>query len=328
MLHILKSPEKLNFFLQQKALLGAFLMLMLILGMGSCKDQAKLVSEKEPVQEEVAPVPIKKVKTYEDINVSRNVRIAEYFEYIDSLVVRYDSIVPYPLSEHLLVRNNPWIIDTLANTDYYRMKARDSFVYDQRQMIALPKGSVLHLPDSTKACHILDDLAHTEIDVNIPEFKLRIYQDSILKDEFTVRVGQDKQRYLKMGDRITDLRTKTGEGTIVRHAKHPDFYNPVNGKPYYVTHRDDGKLTQMPQIPWMETEINGVRNGQMIHPTTNPKTLGKAYSHGCIGTREADAWVIYYYAPLGTKVRIRYDLDTHFEGSVVSVLKDIYGVEK
>ncbi|MGS0527291.1 L,D-transpeptidase [Zobellia nedashkovskayae] len=220
------------------------------------------------------------------------------------------------------------MIDTLANTDYYRMMAKDSFVYDQRQMIALPKGSVLHLPDSTKACRILDNLAHTEIDVNIPEFKLRIYQDSILKDEFTVRVGQDKQRYLKMGERVTDLRTKTGEGMIVRHAKHPDFYNPVNGQQFYTTHRDDGKLTQMPQIPWMETEINGIRNGQMIHPTTNPKSLGKAYSNGCIGTAEGDAWVIYYYAPLGTKVRIRYDLDTHFEGAVVSILKDIYGVEK
>ncbi|CAM4290501.1 L,D-transpeptidase [Zobellia nedashkovskayae] len=328
MLRILKSPEKLNFFQQRKVLLYTVFIAMVFLGIGSCKDQAKLVSEKEPIQEEAALSPIKKPKTYEDINVSRNVRIAEYFKYIDSLVVRYDSVVPYPLSEHLLVRNNPWIIDTLANTDYYRMMARDSFVYDQRQMIALPKGSVLHLPDSTKACRLLDNLAHTEIDVNIPEFKLRIYQDSILKDEFTVRVGQDKQRYLKMGERVTDLRTKTGEGMIVRHAKHPDFYNPVNGQQFYTTHRDDGKLTQMPQIPWMETEINGIRNGQMIHPTTNPKSLGKAYSNGCIGTAEGDAWVIYYYAPLGTKVRIRYDLDTHFEGSVVSVLKDIYGVEK
>ena len=83
----------------------------------------------------------------------------------------------------------------------------------------------------------------------------------------------------------------------------------------------------MPQIPWIETEINGIRNGQMIHPTTNPKSLGKAYSNGCIGTKEADAWVIYYHAPLGTKVKIRYDLETYEEGMVISVLKDIYELQ-
>tara|TARA_R110000868_G_scaffold60723_3_gene185075 strand:+ start:2130 stop:2405 length:276 start_codon:yes stop_codon:yes gene_type:complete len=79
------------------------------------------------------------------------------------------------------------------------------------------------------------------------------------------------------------------------------------------------------KIPWIETQINGVRNGQMIHPTTNPETLEKAYSNGCIGTKEADAWILYYYAPLGTKITIRYDLQTYEEGRVVNVLKDIYG---
>ncbi|WP_236631053.1 MULTISPECIES: L,D-transpeptidase [Zobellia] len=303
---------------------------VLVLCVEGCHNRgsATMATKADIHQGKPMPLPHKKAKTYEDIHISRNIKVAEYFEYLDSLVQRYDSLVPYPLSEHLLVRNNPWIIDTLANTDYYRMMARDSFVYDQRQMIILPEGSVLHLPDSAKACRLLDDFAHTEIDVNIPEFKLRIFQDSVLLHTFPVRVGQNRQRYLKMGDRITDLRTKTGEGSIIRHAKHPDFYNPVNGHQFYVTKRDDGKLTQMPQIPWIETEINGIRNGQMIHPTTNPKSLGKAYSNGCIGTREADAWVIYYYAPLGTRLKIRYDLETYFEGSVISVLKDIYGLEE
>ena len=143
---------------------------------------------------------------------------------------------------------------------------------------------------------------------------------------FPVRVGQFRERYLKFGDRVTDLRTKTGIGSIVKHVKHPDFYNPVDGKRFYVTRRDDGKTTMMPQIPWIETEINNVRNGQMIHPTTNPNTLGKAYSNGCIGVREADAWIVYYYAPLGTKLRIRYDLETYDEGKVIFVLRDIYNL--
>ncbi|MFV1450865.1 L,D-transpeptidase [Maribacter sp. HS] len=254
------------------------------------------------------------------IQISKDIRVGKYYQFIDSVVDKYDSIVPYDLSEHLLVRNNSWIIDTLENTDYYRMMARDSFVYDQKQMIVLPKGSQLTIPDSLSACKLLEAFSNIEIDVNIPEYKLRIFQDSTLLYEFPVRVGQFRELYLKFGDRVTDLRTKTGKGTIVKHVKHPDFYNPVNGKRFYVTRRDDEKTTMVPQIPWIKTEINNVRNGQMIHPTTNPKTLGKADSNGCIGLGEADSWRVYYYAPLGTKLRIRYDLETYDEGMVISVL--------
>ena len=80
----------------------------------------------------------------------------------------------------------------------------------------------------------------------------------------------------------------------------------------------------MPVIPWIETEINGIRNGQMIHPTTNPETLGKAYSNGCIGVSESDAWIIYYHAPLNTALQIRYDLIILDEKGEKRELEDIY----
>lgn len=294
----------------------------------SCNDRNQSVLKKEQAKNlDILQGRTNNFRLPKLVQVSKNIRVENYFEYMDSLVSKYDSMVPYFLSEHLLVRNNPWIIDTLANTDYYRMIARDSFVYDQRKMIVLPEGSVLKIPDSISACRMLEEFANTEIDVNIPEFKLRIFQDSILVHTFPIRVGQDRERYLKFGNRITDLRTKTGTGTIVDHVKHPDFYNPVDGKQFFLTKRDDGKTTIMPQIPWIETEINGVRNGQMIHPTTNPETLGRAYSNGCIGTKEADAWIIYYHAPLGTKIRIRYDLEIYDEGLVISILRNIYSEE-
>jgi L,D-transpeptidase ErfK/SrfK len=243
---------------------------------------------------------------------------------MDSLVNLYDSVVPYPLSEHLLVRANPWIIDTLANTDYYRMMARDSFVYDQRKLLVLRLADSIMIPDSLSAVTILDYFKKTHLDINIPEFTLRVYQDSTLLYTFPVRVGKNTRKYLAMVDKTTDLRTKNGGGEIVRHEKDPDFYNPVNHERFYTTKRDDNKTTLMPQIPWIETEINGIRNGQMIHPTTNPETLGKASSNGCIGTRESDAWIIYYYAPLGTSINIRYDLEiTNLNGDKVK-LKDIY----
>jgi len=258
-------------------------------------------------------------------SVERNVRIGDYFAFMDSLVARYDTLVSYKLSEHILVRANPWIINTLVNTDYYRMMARDSFVYDQKKMIVLKAFESLIVPDSLEASKILKDMESTWIDVNIPEFKLRIYKDSVLLYTFPVRVGQNRKRYLKMGDRVTDLRTIPGEGHIVKHVRNPDFYNPVDGKQFYLTKRDDGKTTLMPQIPWIETEINSLRYGQMIHPTTNPKTLKKAYSNGCIGTKESDAWVIYYHAPIGTPVTIRYDLKTRDSLGKEIVLEDVYG---
>lgn len=266
----------------------------------------------------------KNVITGSWIRITQDINIGQYFDYMDSLVNLYDSVVPYPLSEHLLVRANPWIIDTLANTDYYRMMARDSFVYDQRKLLVLRLADSIMIPDSLSAVTILDYFKKTHLDINIPEFTLRVYQDSTLLYTFPVRVGKNTRKYLAMVDKTTDLRTKNGGGEIVRHEKDPDFYNPVNHERFYTTKRDDNKTTLMPQIPWIETEINGIRNGQMIHPTTNPETLGKASSNGCIGTRESDAWIIYYYAPLGTSINIRYDLEiTNLNGDKVK-LKDIY----
>jgi len=266
-----------------------------------------------------------------DVNsvlIKDNVPIENYFEYLDSIVFKYDSLTPYKLTEHFLVRANPWIIDTLQNTDYYRMKAKDSFVYNQKKMIALPKGNMIQLPDSIQALKLISSFKKTRIDINIPEFKLRIYEDSILLYEFPVRVGQNKKKYLEMSGRVQDLKTKTGEGQIVNHVRNPRYVNPVNNHEYFVTERDDGEVTKLPQIPFVETEINGLRYGQLIHPTTNPITLGKAYSNGCIGTKEVDAWIIYYYAPIGTKIRIRYNLTTVNEKGDTIVLKDIYGIGK
>ncbi|WP_115812831.1 L,D-transpeptidase [Winogradskyella pacifica] len=256
--------------------------------------------------------------------VQKEVLIENYFNYLDSLVHRYQPLTTYGLSEHVLVRANPWIIDTLQNTDYYRMMAKDSFVYNQKKMIALPMGNTIIIPDSSKAKKILNSFDNTRIDINIPEFKLRIYEDSVQLFEFPIRVGRDEMKYLEMSGRIQDLRTKTGKGFIINHVRNPRYVNPVNNHQYFVTKRDDGKVTKLPQIPFIETEINGLRYGQLIHPTTNPRTLGKAYSNGCIGVKEADAWVIYFYAPINTKINIRYDLSVVNEMGDIITLKDIY----
>ena len=256
--------------------------------------------------------------------IEKPVTIENYFQFLDSIVQKYDSLTSYNLNEHLLVRANPWIIENLKNTDYYILKAKDSFVYNQKKMIVFRKGDLIVLPDSIKAHDILQAFKKTYIDINIPEYKLRIIEGSTELYKFPIRVGRSEWKYLKMADRIIDLKTKIGSGYIINQVRNPDYYNPVNGHQYFVTKRDDNKITAMPQIPFIETEINGIRNGQLIHPTTNPITLEKAYSNGCIGTKEADAWVIYYYAPIGTKIRIRYDINVKDSTGKNIVLKDIY----
>jgi lipoprotein-anchoring transpeptidase ErfK/SrfK len=261
----------------------------------------------------LAPLQIKTILlsniSSNKIKVEKDITIENYFQFLDSLVIKYDSITSYKLTEHLLVRANEWIINTLKNTDYYAMKEKDSFVYNQKKMVVLRKGDKLIVPNSKLANKILNTFENTKIDVNIPEFKLRIFENSKELFKFPIRVGRDEKKYLKMAGRVLDLKTKIGEGKIIKYERFPDFYNPVNGRQYYLTKRDDNKVTKLPQIPFIETEINGLRYGQLIHPTTNPNTLGKAYSNGCIGSNEGHAWVIYYYAPINTKITIRYDLE-------------------
>ncbi|MBK6931620.1 MAG: L,D-transpeptidase [Saprospirales bacterium] len=261
-----------------------------------------------------------------EYRVPADIRIKEYFRFLDGIVHHYDSLVPYHLTEHILIRANPWVIDTLENTDYYRRIDRGDFVYDQRKLVVLHQGDTLRIPDSLYAAQLQNQINETWIDINIPAFSLRVVEgasDTIYS--FKVRVGQNKKRYQEAIQRVADLRTQTGAGRIFRINRTPSrFEDPHTGKLLKRTKRDDGRTTRMPMIPWLEPEIGGRRPGQMIHPTTNPETLGKAYSNGCIGCSESDAWRLYYYAPVGTRVVIRYDLQVVSPRGDTITLPDIY----
>lgn len=253
--------------------------------------------------------------------VKKDVAIRVYFKWMDSLIQTHNTKNNYVIDEYIVVRSNPWILDTLAHTDYYYLMENGIFNEDPQSLIALPKGNTLMLPDSLQTQTIRERMANTYIDINIPEYKLRIIENGKEQYKFPIRVGQNSKRYLEMAKREVDIRTKPGIGKIVRVNKNPLFINPKDNKKYFTTKRDDNKITKLPTIPWIEPEINGQRYGQLIHPTTNMATLEKAYSNGCIGLRESDAWFAYYYAPVHTKVVIRYDLhgkddegkDVHFK---------------
>ena len=258
------------------------------------------------------------------IVIKKDVPIRSYFKWMDSLVAKQNLKNNYIINEYLIVHNNKWIIDTLAHTDYYYLMDKGIFNNDSKSLIALKKGQVLVIPDAVKTQQLRAQLQNTQLDLNIPEFRLRIIQDEKEVYSFPVRVGQNGKRYLAMAKGVVDMRTKVGIGTIIRVNKNPTFINPKNNKKYKLTRRDDGKVTQLPIIPWLEPAINGVSHGQLIHPTTNLATLEKAYSNGCVGLRESDAWYVYYYAPLDTKVVFRYDLQAINDKGERIEFDDIY----
>ncbi len=262
-------------------------------------------------------------------DVDQEVPIREYFEFMDALIAHLDTTINYPLNEYLIAHANPWLIDSLVHTDYYYLKEKGIFNEDPQALPALRKGDQLLIPDSLMADSLWKNLDHTRIDVNIPEFTLRIIENDKVLYTFPVRVGRVEQKYLAMAGRKVDLRTKTGTGQIVRVNRNPVFINPGNNKQYYKTRRDDGNLTKLPRTPWIEPELDGQRYGQLIHPTTNPETLGKPYSNGCLGMREGDMWRVYYHAPVGTPIQIRYSLQVIDAKGDTTLLKNIYpGFEK
>lgn len=263
-------------------------------------------------------------ETMLSIVIPEDIRMKEYFQQMGKLVADWDSILPYDLDEYVLVRHNAWVMDSLASKDYYRLKEKGITCLNQPDRVVLRKGDSLHIPDQQQAQMLREKIKNTRIDINIPQFKLHILENDSLLFAFDIRVGKRDTQYLELAGRTVDLRTRTGVGKIIRINRDPLFIDPVNKKPYYYTTRDDGRRTRLPVAPWLEPEINGKRWGQLIHPTTNLRTLGKPASHGCIGTREGDIWYIYYFAPLNTPVTIRYDLFSVSESGDTVFFRDIY----
>ena len=254
----------------------------------------------------------------------KDVRMDTYFESMDSIRSEIDTLFQVALSEYQLVHANPWLLDSLAAQDYYIAQKQGRFIFDQRQCVILKAGDSLLVPSQVEIDSIDQLLKRVCIDVNIPEFTLRILDDDEIVYSCAVRVGKNKRTFLATAGHEVDLRTPVGEGSIIRIERDPIYMNPVDGHRYTMTRRDDGRYTKLPRIPFLEPIIDGRRTGTLLHPTTNRRTLGKAVSNGCVGMSEADAWRVYYYAPLGTRVIFRYDLDAGKQGE----LEDIYRERK
>lgn len=258
------------------------------------------------------------------IHLDKDVPIKSYFKWMDSIVEEHNAKHNYAIDEYIIVHNNSWIIDTLAHTDYYYLQEKGIYSEDPQALLALTKSQVVLIPDSIQTQKLRENLSNTHLELNIPEYRLRIIQNDQELYKFPVRVGKTGSKYMAMAKRKVDMRTMPGIGEIIRVNKDPVYMNPVDNKKYEKTNRDDGKRTGLPAIPWLEPAINGRSIGQLIHPTTNLATLEKTASNGCIGLRESDAWITYYYAPMGTKVVIKYELEGKNEQGETLQYEDIY----
>lgn len=256
--------------------------------------------------------------------VNSDITMGHYFEAIDSLCEKVSSLYGYDIDEYILVHSNKRIIDTLMQQDYYEALLKGKYIEDQRKCIALHAGDTVFIPTQLEIDSLRTMLSQVLIDVNIPEYTLRIWVGGELRHSCLVRVGRNERRYLQLAHREVNLQTPVGKGKIVRIERNPLYINPVDGHRYTSTRRDDGRYTKLPRIPFLEPELDGRRPGSLIHPTTNRSTLGKAVSNGCVGLSEADAWMVYYYAPIGTEVEFRYDLRVTDSLRNPVTLEDIY----
>jgi len=298
------------------------------LASSTCQSKGCSSKKNTVVAADTVPKPAKINQYAFAYAVPHDVQVKAYFNFMDTFVQRFDSLVAYDLDPYLIAQTNHWLIDSFVETDYDHRKSRGEFVFDQKQLVVLRKGDTLFIPNDTFAAQIRAKQTKTWLDINIPEFRMRIVEGSDTLFSFPVRVGQNRRRHLDVIDRIEDLRTKTGTGEIVRVNRYPSWIDPVTRKKYKDTGRDDGQRTKLPQIPWLEPSLDGLFWGQMIHPTTNIGTLGKTFSNGCIGTSEADAWRVFFYAPVGTKVVVRNDRQIVRRTGDTIWLPEVYPREK
>ena len=137
-----------------------------------------------------------KVSLYPDFDHSIPF-LDQYFDFIENIVAKYDSLVDYQLSEFILIRNNPWVIDLFTETDYYFQKQKNAVVYDQRNLNIFYPGDILLIPTFNKANELLDFKNNLLLDVNIPEYRLNILSGDYQIHSFSIRVGRNSTKFLQ-----------------------------------------------------------------------------------------------------------------------------------
>jgi len=128
-------------------------------------------------------------------------------------------------------------------------------------------------------------LAHElSIVVDKSDYVLTIYLDGQPIQAFPVGLGQDGA-------------TPAGAFQIVNKIRNPDWYN--RGQ---VVKADDPRNPLGDYWMGLGTDAHAISYG--IHPTNEPKSIGRNMSRGCIRMRPADAKTVFRLCPSGTRVLI------------------------
>jgi lipoprotein-anchoring transpeptidase ErfK/SrfK len=151
------------------------------------------------------------------------------------------------------------------------------------KMSALKAGSSSssHLPTaSVSATPATATTANTRIVVSLEDHKLALIEDGQVKKVYTVAVGKPSTP------------SPVGSFTIARRVANP-------------TYSHDGRVVPPgPHNPvgsrWMGLSIKGYG----IHGTNEPRSIGKAASHGCIRMAKADLEELYPQVAVGTTVEL------------------------
>lgn len=135
--------------------------------------------------------------------------------------------------------------------------------------------------------------------VEIENRKLKFYENEEMKKEFSVRVGKK------------ETPTPVGEGYVFEKRERAIFryHDPPNkGKIIRWSQLSDGQRVLIPyeKIKALGFRINNCdADKYSIHSVTDPETIGKAISGGCVGIGIEDMLELFPLVELGTKIIIK-----------------------
>ena len=121
--------------------------------------------------------------------------------------------------------------------------------------------------------------------VSIPDRKLAVLEDGKIIRTFPVAVG------------AVSSPSPTGQFQIVRRLANPTYYHPG----VVIPPGDDNPIGPR----WVGLNKKGYR----IHGTNEPRSIGKAASHGCIRMRNRDIEQFFRMVRVGDTVEIRMERD-------------------
>jgi hypothetical protein len=121
--------------------------------------------------------------------------------------------------------------------------------------------------------------------VNIPEYKLYLYQGLELYRDYPIAVGKK------------DSPSPTGNFTVINKVRHPTWYPPERKQP---------PVPPGPNNPLGKYWLGLNAPGYGIHGNSAPLSIGSPLSLGCFRMHNQDIEQLFWLIPVGTPVEIVY----------------------